>query len=95
MSQTIEGRVVEVDSVGNLVTDIRADQLVIVPRGDSVSITCDEHQTNGIFELDHKQPEMTFLAIIGSSQCLELVIVGESANALLGIGRGQPVVVKW
>jgi len=91
----IEGTVQSIDSFGNLITDITADSLAKAPRGEEVTITCDEHQTQGIFQTYADQPEMTFLALIGSSGKLELSIVGESAAAMLGIRVGTPVVVAW
>ena len=58
-------------------------------------VSCDEHETTGIFGLDHGQPEMTLLAVIGESGNLELAIVGESARIMLGIDVGEKVVVSW
>jgi S-adenosylmethionine hydrolase len=92
---TIEGAVVAVSDRGNLITDITADQLRNVPRNDSVTVRCDEHETIGIFELGHQEPEMTLLALIGNSGKLELEIVGDSAKIMLGVRVGEKVVVKW
>jgi hypothetical protein len=61
----------------------------------SVTVTCDEHETNGIFRPGHNEPEATFLALIGASGRLTLTIVGDSARAMLGIGVGEKVVVRW
>ena len=35
------------------------------------------------------------MAVLGSSGCLEITIVGESAKAMLGVRVGEKVVVKW
>jgi S-adenosylmethionine hydrolase len=91
----IEGTVQAIDSFGNLITDITADALAAAPRGDDVSITCDEHETRGIFRTYADQPEMTLIALVGSTGKLELAIVGESAAIMLGIRVGTPVVVAW
>jgi S-adenosylmethionine hydrolase len=91
----IEGKVVSVDASGSLVTDIAVDRLRSLPAGAQVTVTCDEHETIGLFGPDHQEPEMTFLALLGGSGALELVIVGDSAHAMLGIGVGEKVVVKW
>jgi S-adenosylmethionine hydrolase len=91
----IEGAVVSVSERGNLVTDITAAQLADTPRGDNVTVRCDEHETVGIFDLTHQEPEMTLLALIGQSGHLELEIVGDSAKIMLGVRVGEKVLVKW
>lgn len=96
MAQRIEGAVTAVDSFGNLITNITADQLADVPRGeDQVRITCGEHETFGIFRTYGDQPPMTLVAVIGSDGFLELAIVSDSAAAMLGEGVGSPVTVTW
>ena len=95
MTGKIKGAVVSITDAGNLVTDITAAQLKDAPTDERVSIACDGHETNGIFETDHGQPESTFLAVVGSGGHLELEIVGLSASAMLGIRVGAEVVVSW
>ena len=95
MPGKIEGKVVAYSEAGNLVTDIPADRLRTAPRDPSVTVTCDEHQTVGLFGSDHKEPEMTLLALLADSGFLELVIVGDSAKIMLGVKIGQPVTVQW
>lgn len=95
MAVRIEGTVVSVTESGNLVTDIAEDQLRNAPRGDGVSVRCDEHETLGIFNREHNQPPFTLIAVIGSSGCLELEIVDDSARIMLGVATGQKVEVCW
>ena len=38
---------------------------------------------------------MTLIAVVGSKDCLELAIVQDSAAAMLGIGVGAPVEMRW
>ena len=95
MAGKIVGAVVSFTEAGNLVTDITAEQLANVPRDQSVTIVCDEHETSGIFGPGHDQPTMTYIALLGDGGHLELAIVGDSAKAMLGAPRGTPVVVKW
>ena len=95
MSVRIEGKVASITEAGNLVTDITSDQLRQAPRDQSVTVRCDEHETNGIFDVGHEEPESTFLARVGSSGCLELEIVGLSAAIMLGIRTGEKVEVLW
>jgi len=90
----IEGQIVAASPEGDLITDISSERLRGVPSDQSVRICCDEHETVGIFAMDHKEPESTFLAVIHSG-VLELRIVGMSARDLLGIRIGEKVVVEW
>jgi S-adenosylmethionine hydrolase len=91
----IEGTVVAYGPAGNLVTDIPNERLAGVPQGMSVSVTCDEHETVGIFPADHHEEPCTLMAILGSSGCLELTIVDDSAKMMLGVPLKEKVVVKW
>lgn len=91
----IQGKIVAIGESGNLVTDIRAEQLTNAPRDDRVRIRCDEHETTGIFGADHDQPAATLIAILGQGGQLELVIVGDSAQLMLGVTVGEQVEVSW
>jgi S-adenosylmethionine hydrolase len=91
----IEGKVASYSDSGNLVTDIPVERLRTVPRDPSVTVTCDEHQTVGLYLPDHKEPEMTLLALLSDSGFLELVIVGDSAKIMLGVRPGEPITVQW
>ncbi len=91
----IAGFVQSIDSFGNLITNIPADALVNVPRGEEVAVVCDEHETRGIFNAYAEQPQMTLIALVGSSGHLELAIVGDSAAIMLGVQVGAAVTVTW
>jgi S-adenosylmethionine hydrolase len=91
----IEGSIISIDSFGNLVTDITAEMLEGVPRGEQVRVACGEHETFGIFHTYADQPEMTLIALLGSSNRLELAIVGDNAKIMLGAKVGLPVTVTW
>lgn len=91
----IEGTVVAYGPTGNLITDISHERLKGVPRGDTVRVICDEHETVGIYPPDHQEPPLTLLAILGPSGFLELTIVGESAQAMLGVPLREKVIIQW
>ncbi len=91
----IDGEVIEIDSFGNLITNITRDMLVGVPTSDIVCVSCEEHETQGIFSTYSDQPPMTFMAHIGSTNRLELAIVDENASAMLGVKVGAPVRISW
>jgi hypothetical protein len=91
----IDGLVQSIDSFGNLITNIPADALTNVPRGEDTAVVCDEHETRGIFTAYGEQPPMTLIALVGSSGHLELAIVDDSAALMLGVTVGTPVTVTW
>ncbi len=91
----IDGQVIEVDSFGNLITNITREMLHGVPASDIVLVRCEEHETQGIFATYSDQPPMTFMAHVGSTGRLELAIVDENASAMLGVRVGAPVCVSW
>jgi S-adenosylmethionine hydrolase len=91
----IEGSVVSFSESGNLVTDIAHDRLRPLPAGAAVTVSCDEHETVGIFPADHLEQPMTLMAILGPSGFLELTITGDSAKIMLGVAVGEKVIVKW
>ena len=95
MPGTYEGKVIAVSDDGSLITDIQVKELGDVPCDDRITICCDEHETCGIYPLDHDQPPFTFLAVQRSDGALELVIVDDSAKIMLGISVGASVEVKW
>ena len=95
VANRIEGEVVEVDSFGNLVTNITEEMLHGIPADEAVIISCEEHETQGIFATYSDQPTMTFMAHVGSTGRLELAVVDENASAMLGVRVGAPVRVCW
>jgi S-adenosyl-L-methionine hydrolase (adenosine-forming) len=95
VANQIDGEVIEVDPFGNLITNITSEMLSGVPRDESVTVTCDEHETQGIFTTYSDQPPMTLVALVGSGNKLELAIVEDSATIMLGVKRGAPVRVSW
>ena len=95
MPGKIEGVVAAYGPTGNLITDISNDRLKGVPANDSVKVLCDEHETIGIYPADHQEQACTLMAILGASGYLELTIVGDSAQAMLGVPLKEKIVVKW
>jgi S-adenosylmethionine hydrolase len=91
----IEGAVVAYGPTGNLITDIANDRLRGVAAPTTAKVICDEHETIGIFSADHQEQPCTLMAILGSSGCLELTIVADSAKAMLGVPLKEKVTVKW
>jgi S-adenosylmethionine hydrolase len=95
VANRIEGAVTSIDSFGNLVTNITREMLAGVPTDERVTVACDEHETQGIFQTYAQQPAMTLIALVGSSDKLEIAIVEDSAAIMLGVRVGTPVEVRW
>jgi hypothetical protein len=80
---------------GDLITDILVARLDGVPVDERVTIHCDGYVTQGIFPADHGQPNMTFVALAGSSGFLEFTLVGDSAGDFFRIQPGAVVTLDW
>lgn len=85
----------EIDATGNLVTDIPAEKLAGAPRDASLRIVVDEHETFGLYPLQHNQPSMTLVAIADEAGPIRILLVDDSASAMLGVRVGAPVTVQW
>jgi S-adenosylmethionine hydrolase len=91
----LTGKVVDIDTSGNLVTDVPAEKLTGAPHDSSLRIVVDEHETFGLFPLEHNQPAMTLVAIADKSGAVKIILVEDSASAMLGIRVGASVEVHW
>ena len=95
MAHCVDGKISAIGPSGNLVTDILQEQLADAPRDENISIEFAGHQTFGLFDLDHGQPDSTMVAKIGEKGTVEIEIVGLSLSDMLGIGVGELVKVCW
>ncbi len=91
----LEGAVEEIDSYGNLITNITAEMLEGRPTDERACVICNIYETFGIYRTYAEQPPGTLVAIIGSTGRLELAVVGDNAASRLGIEVGMPVIVAW
>ena len=91
----IEGQVLEIDSFGNLVTNITSEMLGNRPTDHRVCVICNIYETWGIYRTYADQPQGIFISLIGSSGRLELAVVGDNAARRLGIQVNTPVIVSW
>lgn len=91
----VEGQVSAIGQNGSLVTNIREEQLSGAPRDDRISVQFAGHQTFGLFDLSHDQPESTMVAKLGDTGTVEIEIVGLSLSELLGIKMGESVKIRW
>lgn len=95
MAQTITGKVVQVDECGNLITDIHSDRLTDAPTDESLCVAVDDHETFGLYPLEHSQPAMTLIAVSQMGGPLKIILVDDSASDLLGVQVGATVRVQW
>ena len=91
----IDGAVLEIDSFGNIITNITAEVLAGRLTDKRACIACNIYETWGIYHAYADQPQGTLCAVIGSNGRLELAIVGDNAAARLGLKVGMPVVIAW
>jgi len=94
-SSRIDGAVIEIDSFGNLITNITGEMLSGRPTDHRLCVVCNIYETWGVYHAYANQPNGTLIALIGSSGRLELAIVGDNAARRLGIGVGSPVTLAW
>ncbi len=93
--QRIEGRIVEVDHYGNLITNVPAEALADAPHGDRLRITLGDHETFGLWQTYGEQPAGTLIALIGSTGHVELAITNDNAARMLFAGVGGAVTFDW
>jgi S-adenosylmethionine hydrolase len=91
----IEGEILDIDSFGNLITNIEAEMLAAIPDKREASVELGRHKTKGICSTYAEQPPGALIALIGSTGRLELAVGGGNAARRLGIGVGAPVLVGW
>ena len=91
----ITGQVVSVTDHGDLVTDIRIDDLDDAPRDDRLIVQFDGHTTLGLYESTHSHPPMTLVAFLNESGLIQLTITDGDLSGFLGIKTGTSVDVNW
>jgi S-adenosylmethionine hydrolase len=89
------GSVVEISPTGDLITDLGYDEIVSMGHnGETRVIVDEEFETLGIFDADHKQPDMTLIAVLETGQPLRLSLVSDSASMMLGVKKGARVEIR-
>lgn len=95
---TLTGRVVFIDRFGNALTNLTLQALHMAFGRDispeRMSVTVLDRMVTGLARSYGDAPVGTILAIVGSSGRLEIAQVGGNAATRVGIGEGDPVVVR-
>lgn len=90
-ADAVDGEVLRADHFGNLLTNIRRVAL------DTLGDTCEVHVAGRRLPLSTTYGEResgALMALVGSTQRLEIAVNGGSAAAVLGLGRGEAVSVR-
>ena len=95
IERKIRGQVIEIDSFGNIITNITGGMFAGQPTDSRLCIVCGIYETFGLYRTYADQPEGMLVALVGSSGRVELAIVGNNAAEKLGVSIGTPVIVAW
>lgn len=90
----LAGEVVYIDSFGNIITNISARQLEEVAAGRNVRIRLNGKVVERVDRSYLEGPQGRLLALIGSSNLLELAVAGGRADRRIGAGKGDTVFVE-
>lgn len=85
---SLRGRIIHIDRFGNLVTDVRAQDL---PQ-ERVFIEIADRQIAGLRPAYEGEGEL--VAVVGSAGYLEIAVPNGDAAAMLGADIGTPVIVR-
>lgn len=90
----IAGEVVRVDRFGNLITNIDRRAFEQLARGGVVEVSAGARAVARLVATYADAPAGEACALFGSTDHLEIAVNAGDASALLGLGRGAPVVVR-
>jgi S-adenosylmethionine hydrolase len=91
----IEGSVLACDSFGNLITDLMRAMLPEASLGQRLRIACCGREVAGLSRVYGESPRGALIALFGSTDRLELAVVGGNAAAMLGAAPGDRATVRW
>jgi S-adenosylmethionine hydrolase len=92
---SIEGEILDLDSFGNLITNVDAEMLAGIADVEKVEVRLGEHRAVGIQSTYADRPEGTLIALVGSAGRLELSVVGGNAADKLDAHVGDRVRIRW
>jgi len=91
---TLTGQVIHIDPFGNLITNITEDDLVSRTPGE-ILVQIGEYAIKGLAKSYFQGLSGKPLALLGSGGRMEIAVGGKSAKEILGLGRGEAVIVQW
>jgi S-adenosyl-L-methionine hydrolase (adenosine-forming) len=90
----LAGRVIHIDHFGNCITDITTRDLEEAGKGLGLVVEIAGRQVSGLHPTYADAPLGALLALIGSSEQLELAVRNGNAAQVLGVGIGEAVWVR-
>jgi S-adenosyl-L-methionine hydrolase (adenosine-forming) len=88
----IDGIVQWVDRFGNLISNICRD---VLPHGPELRIRCAGREIQSIEKAYGDRAAKNLIALVGSSEFLEIAVVNGSAAELLNVAAGEPISIEW
>jgi S-adenosylmethionine hydrolase len=89
-----EGQIVYIDAFGNLITNIHRDHVQSLPGPVVVQLTQQQIACEGLSDTYAERETGAAIALIGSSDQLEIAVVNGNAHQVLRAGLADPVVVR-
>jgi hypothetical protein len=89
----VQGVVLRIDSFGNAMTNLRAEDLPDTAQNGNFKLTVGNHAVSRLVDTFASGTADEPFAYLGSSGYLEIGLNKASAARKLGIGRGNPVVL--
>jgi S-adenosylmethionine hydrolase len=88
------GRIIHVDHFGNCITNITPRDLELAGKGKGLTVTIIDQHIGGLSQTYADGPLGALIALIGSSDHLELAVRNGNAAQTLGVGIGDIVRVR-
>ena len=89
----IQGEIIAIDSFGNLITNIPQDLPAAAGVAGSATVHCGGRTISGIIATYGRRPPGTLIALVGSSNRLEIAVVNGNAAVELRAELGDAVSV--
>jgi S-adenosylmethionine hydrolase len=90
----IRGVVVHIDSFGNIISNISREQFMEATRGRGVRVLINGRTIDRIHRTYEEQERGRVLAMFGSTDLLEIAVVGGRAERRIGAGKGDTILVQ-
>jgi S-adenosylmethionine hydrolase len=91
---TLTGQVIYIDTFGNLITNITEDDLAGRTPAELL-VQIGSYAIKGLAKSYFQGLSGKPLALLGSGGRMEIAVGGKSAKEILGVEKGEPVVVQW
>ncbi len=92
----IAGRIIHIDRFGNCITNISREVLTDEMIADGARLSIRDHEVKEFRRTftDGEASQNDLFAVWGSAELLEIAVFGTSAVKLLGVERGEKVVIR-